>query len=378
MRIGKNRQKLWVLNRLRRNRVLKPRSTIGIVGGGQLGRMLAMSAARLGYQTLVLDPDENAPAFQVSNGKIIAAYNDAEAMKALGEKSDVITYEFENVPVDALNTLSKDVPVHPNTRALATSQDRLVEKMFFKNLEITTAPFFDCASPEGLDAALAKTGGSGILKTRRFGYDGKGQVRLSPDKPQALEEAHKVISQSRSILEGFVDFEREISVIAARSTTGEVKAFDIAENVHRDGILHTSTVPANASTDVQEAARSISEQVLNALEYVGVIGIEFFLMADGTLAVNEFAPRVHNSGHWTEAACAVSQFEQHIRAIAGLPLGATTRHSDCRMENLIGDDVEKVPEILKAGNTVLHLYGKAEIRPGRKMGHFTSLRPISD
>ncbi len=346
---------------------------IGIVGGGQLGRMLAIAAGKLGFKTVILDPQANAPAFEFSDQHIIAAYDDAEALAKLASVTKVITYEFENVPVEAFDRLTNSVPVHPNTLALATSQDRVVEKTFFNDQGIKTAPWFDITSPEVLGEALKECGGNGILKTRRFGYDGKGQCRVDTDKPESVEEAKKLSQETPCILEGFIDFTREISIIAARSTDGTIKTFDIAENVHRDGILHTSTVPAQIDDKTIGQAIAIAHKTLTELNYVGVMGIEFFVNPDGDLLVNEFAPRVHNSGHWTEAACTVSQFEQHIRAIAGVPLGNPKRHSNCVMENLIGNDMDKVLEILAQSDSMLHLYGKAETREGRKMGHFTKI-----
>jgi 5-(carboxyamino)imidazole ribonucleotide synthase len=355
--------------------MLAPGSTIGIVGGGQLGRMLAMAAARLGFETVVLDPDAQAPAFQVAKEAIIAAYDDKKAIAELAEKSDVITYEFENVPVSALQLVPETTPVHPNTRALEISQDRFMEKSFVRDLGVDTAPFWDCPSPEVLQNALGEAVGRGILKTRRFGYDGKGQIRLSSDDSKSFEAAARLASESSSILEGFVDFEREISVIATRGTDGSIVTYDPSHNVHREGILRTSTDPAGIAPDITRKAVSVAERMLASLDYVGTMGIEFFLMPDSTLLVNEFAPRVHNSGHWTEAACMVSQFENHIRAIAGQPLGNTERHSDCCMENLIGNDMDSVPGLLGEPNIHLHLYGKHEVRPGRKMGHVTRITP---
>jgi 5-(carboxyamino)imidazole ribonucleotide synthase len=357
--------------------MLKTGDRIGIVGGGQLGRMLAIAAGRLGFKTSVLDPQENAPAFEFADRSFIAAYDDPKALKELADLCDVITYEFENVPVTAFDALSGSVEVHPNTTALATSQDRVTEKTFFNTLDIQTAPWFDITSPEALETALAECGGMGIIKTRRFGYDGKGQIRVNSNHHESISEAKELCAETPCILEGFIEFTREISIIAARSRSGEVKTFDIAENVHRDGILHTSTVPASITDETRSKAMKIAEKTLSELEYVGVMGIEFFVNASGDLMVNEFAPRVHNSGHWTEAACTISQFEQHIRAVAGLPLGSTRRHSNCRMENLIGHDMDKVPEILQMDDTMLHLYGKAETRDGRKMGHFTQITPKS-
>lgn len=353
--------------------MLKLGDKIGIVGGGQLGRMLAMAAGKLGFKTIILDPQVNSPAFEFSEHNIVAEYDDEKALAQLAQQADVITYEFENVPVEAFDNLADIRPVHPNTQALATSQDRVTEKSFFNNLGIKTAPWFDITSPETLDEAIAKSNGKGILKTRRFGYDGKGQCRVDVNKPETVKEAKTLSQQTPCILEGFIDFTCEISIIAARSSDGNVATYDIAENVHLDGILHTSTVPAKINEELREQAIVIAQKTLAELNYVGVMGIEFFVHPDGHLIVNEFAPRVHNSGHWTEAACTVSQFEQHIRAVAGLPLGNPARHSDCIMENLIGDDVDRVPEILARPNVMLHMYGKREARKGRKMGHFTQI-----
>lgn len=355
--------------------MLKPGDKIGIVGGGQLARMLAISAGRLGFKTVILDPEKNSPAFEFSDQHIVAAYDDPAALEKLANLTQVITYEFENVPVTAFNNLAADTQIHPNTKALAISQDRVTEKSFFNNLGIKTAPWFDIILPNMLDKGLKESGGKGILKTRRFGYDGKGQCRVDNTKLETVAEAKKLSQEAPCILESFIEFDREISIIAARSINGEIKTFDIAENVHLDGILHTSTVPAKIAKKTEKLAIEIAHKTLAELDYVGVMGIEFFVNPDGDLMVNEFAPRVHNSGHWTEAACVISQFEQHIRAVTGLPLGNPDRHSNCVMENLIGNDVDKYPEILKDSDTLLHLYGKAETRAGRKMGHFTKISP---
>lgn len=345
--------------------------TIGIIGGGQLGRMLAMAAAKLGLKTIVLEPQTECPAAQVANQQIIADYADPAALEALAKQCDVITYEFENVPVEAAIALERKIAVFPPAKALEVSQDRLLEKQFLNTNGIATAPFRAVDSQADLEAALAEFGGQGVLKTRRFGYDGKGQrvYRKGDDATGGYEALGSV----PLILEGFIAFEREISIIAARTKDGEIACYDPAENVHRDGILHTSTLPAHITGQTAEAAREAAAKLLAGMNYVGVVGIEFFLMADGTLIANEMAPRVHNSGHWTEAACVISQFEQHIRAVAGLPLGATNRHSDCVMTNLIGDDIADIGSWLARKNVVVHLYGKAEARPGRKMGHVTHL-----
>jgi 5-(carboxyamino)imidazole ribonucleotide synthase len=350
---------------------LAPGATIGIVGGGQLGRMLAIAAARLGYRTAVLEPQADCPAAQVANRHIMAAYDDAAGLAELAKISDVVTYEFENVPVSAAVRLAEQVPLHPPARALEVSQDRFTEKSFLNGLGISTAAFRAVDSVEDARTAHAAFGERAILKTRRLGYDGKGQIRLDPgdDAGRAFAE----LGGSGLIMEALVAFEREISVVAARGVDGAVAAYEPAWNVHREGILRSSSVPSGAPLTAEAAARDAAFAILEALDYVGVIGVEFFVLADDGVLVNEIAPRVHNSGHWTEAACAVSQFEQHIRAIAGLPLGAATRHSDCVMENLIGEEFARAAELLAEPNVVLNLYGKTEPRPGRKMGHFTRL-----
>ncbi|MEI5678746.1 MULTISPECIES: 5-(carboxyamino)imidazole ribonucleotide synthase [unclassified Mesorhizobium] len=348
-------------------------STIGIIGGGQLGRMLAMAAARLGYRTVILEPQADCPASQVANSQIVAAYDDSSALAELARTSAVVTYEFENVPVSAAEFLARSVPVYPPARALEVSQDRVVEKSFLNGIGIPTADFRAIDSDEDLGAALGAFGGAGVLKTRRMGYDGKGQRLFRNAAPEVADGAYTAMGGVPLILEAFVSFDREVSVIAARGRDGALSAYDPAENVHSSGILHSSTVPATISPQTARSATEAAFAILEALDYVGVIGVEFFVLPNGSLLVNEIAPRVHNSGHWTEAACANSQFEQHIRAIAGLPLGSAARHSDCVMENLIGDEVERAESLLAEPEVVLHLYGKAEARPGRKMGHFTRL-----
>ncbi|RWP23919.1 5-(carboxyamino)imidazole ribonucleotide synthase [Mesorhizobium sp.] len=348
-------------------------STIGIIGGGQLGRMLAMAAARLGYRTVVLEPQPDCPAAQVANRQITAAYDDTAALAELAAVSAVVTYEFENVPVMAASALAVTVPVYPPARALEVAQDRVAEKKFLNGIGIPTADFCPVDNDDELTAALKKFDGSGILKTRRMGYDGKGQRVFRNMETGGFAGTCEAMGNVPLILESFVAFEREISVIAARGMDGSLAAYDPAENVHRSGILHSSTLPARIGSETAAAAQAAAAEILAALDYVGVIGIEFFVLADGALLANEIAPRVHNSGHWTEAACIVSQFEQHIRAVAGLPLGNPGRHFDCVMENLIGDDMLRVPALLAEPDLMLHLYGKAEARPGRKMGHFTRM-----
>ncbi|WP_136660873.1 5-(carboxyamino)imidazole ribonucleotide synthase [Nitratireductor sp. XY-223] len=346
--------------------------TVGIVGGGQLGRMLAMAAARLGLHTIILEPQEKCPAAQVAGSQITAEYDDSDALDTLAVLSDVITYEFENVPVASAEKLAQRKPVFPPPAALEISQDRLTEKTFLRECGIRTAEFIAVDSQQEIDEALAKLDGRGVLKTRRLGYDGKGQ-RVFDGPGTVTAGAYDDLGTVPLILEGLVPFVAEISVIAARSPDGTIVSYDPSRNQHEDGILRRSTVPAGITQSTHDSARDAAASVLERLDYVGVVGIEFFVLEDGGVLANEFAPRVHNSGHWTEAACAVSQFEQHIRAICGLPLAACDRHSDCEMDNLIGDEIDRIGAYLEQPDTVVHVYGKAETRPGRKMGHVTRL-----
>jgi 5-(carboxyamino)imidazole ribonucleotide synthase len=345
--------------------------TIGIIGGGQLGRMLAMAASRLNFRTVILEPQPDSPASQLANRQIVAAYDDEKALAELAEACDVVTYEFENVPVGAAKFLASLKPVYPPARALEVAQDRLTEKTFLNECGIPTARFHAVDSQADLDAALADFGGAGVLKTRRLGYDGKGQMVFKPGDSTA--GAYDKLGGVPQILESFIAFDREISVIAARGIDGSIECYDAAENVHRGGILHTSTLPADIWEGTASDARTAAIRLLDKLDYVGVIGIEFFVGTDGALIANEIAPRVHNSGHWTEAACVISQFEQHIRAVGGLPLGDPVRHSDCQMQNLVGDDINELDDWAREKNVLIHLYGKTEPRPGRKMGHITRL-----
>ncbi|MCX7301811.1 MAG: 5-(carboxyamino)imidazole ribonucleotide synthase [Rhodobacterales bacterium] len=344
---------------------LAPGAIIGILGGGQLGRMLAVAASRLGLRTHVYEPGADAPAADVAYRVTTAPFEDTAALGAFARSVDVVTYEFENVPTAALDLIESIRPIRPGRNALATSQDRLTEKQFLQRLGLKTAPFFAVASRADLDAALAAIGTPAILKTRRMGYDGKGQVRIMV--PADADAAFAALAGAPSILEGFVPFAHEASVIGARGLDGSVAAYDPGENVHDSGILRTTTVPARLSAAERTDAVLIAARVLNALNYVGVIGVELFVTPYG-LIVNEFAPRVHNSGHWTQNGCVIDQFEQHIRAIAGWPLGDGSRHSNVVMENLIGNDMDRVPALAAVG-AALHLYGKREVKAGRKMGH---------
>ncbi|MCF6306296.1 MAG: 5-(carboxyamino)imidazole ribonucleotide synthase [Rhodobacteraceae bacterium] len=350
--------------------LLPPGSIIGILGGGQLGRMLSVAASRLGLKTHIFEPNQNPPAGQVADKVTTAPYDDLAALGQFAASVDVITYEFENIPTAALDHLENLRPIHPNRKALASSQDRIVEKNFLQNLGLNVAPFAQVDTLAGLQAALQTIGTPCILKTRRFGYDGKGQVRI--DDIAEASTAFNALNGAPAVLEGFVNFEREVSVIAARSQNGEVACYDPGENVHRSGILHTTTVPAQLNLAQQTDAVILAGRILNALDYVGVMGVELFVTKQG-LIVNEIAPRVHNSGHWTQNGCLIDQFEQHIRAVAGWPLGDGQRHCNVVMTNLIGDDAYS-----RDANIGLHLYGKDIAKPGRKMGHENRISPISD
>lgn len=348
------------------------RKTIGILGGGQLGRMLAMAAARLGFRTHIYCPDPQSPAFDVTRWHTCAPYEDKVALAQFADAVDIITYEFENIPDETVDFLGARKPLHPSAKALRISQDRILEKTFLAELT-SVAPFRKVESREDLTAAIESIGLPAVLKTTRFGYDGKGQriIRATEDADAAFAE----LSGQTLILESFIDFTHEISVIVARSLNGETAAYDPAENVHKNHILDTSTVPASISQETAARAHNLAIQIVGELDYVGVMGIEFFISqykAMPKLLVNEIAPRVHNSGHWTEAVCVTDQFEQHIRAIAGLPLGDTSRLADVQMKNLIGADIENMLD----GSARLrrpHDYGKAEARPGRKMGHINRI-----
>ena len=346
-------------------------STIGILGGGQLGQMLSMAASRLGFKTHVFEPSANPPASNVSYRFTQAKYDDYDELKKFASNVDVVTYEFENIPTDALDIIERHCEIFPNREALKISQDRLLEKEFINKLGFKTASFYEVSSQEDLMHAIDQIGVPSILKTRRFGYDGKGQLKL--ESVSQAEDVFKVSRTKNLILEGFVNFSREFSVIGSRSKDGQISCFDPGENVHKEGILRTTTVPANLTVQQKTEAVLITAKILESLNYVGVIGIEFFLEKN-SLIINEFAPRVHNSGHWTQNGCTVDQFEQHIRAITGWNLGNAERHSDIVMQNLIGDEIYKTNQLAADGSLALHLYGKADVKPGRKMGHVNRIK----
>ena len=354
-------------------RPVPPGGVIGIIGGGQLGRMLALAAARLGLKTAIYNDENHAPAFQVTPLQIAASYDDRAMLTGFAEICDVITFEFENLPTDTIQYLASLKPVNPNTSALAITQDRLREKAFVESLGLATAPFAEVNTEVGARSAFELIGGPAIIKTRRLGYDGKGQAKVT-----SIEEAAAALARFKGascILEGFVDFAFEASVVAARGVDGAFAAFDPPENIHENHILRRSIVPGRLKHAQAEEAKAIARTIADALDYVGVLAVELFVSHDGALIVNEIAPRVHNSGHWTIEACACSQFEQHIRAVAGWPLGDPTRHADATMENIIGAEVRAWESLARSG--ALHLYGKREARLGRKMGHLTRLKPLT-
>jgi 5-(carboxyamino)imidazole ribonucleotide synthase len=360
--------------------MIPPGSTIGIVGGGQLGRMLAMAAAQLGYKCHIYAPDADPPAAEVSALFTRGAYHDEEALARFGASVDVVTYEFENIAAGPLSALSGHAPLYPPAAALAIAQDRLTEKDFVSKLGGRPAPFAAVASRAELDEALAAIGTPAILKTRRLGYDGKGQARIMT--PAEADAAWTTVKGAPSVLEGFIDFTSEFSIILCRAPSGEIRFWDAPLNSHADGILDRSDVPApRALAPAIEEAQALARKVAETLNYVGVLTLEFFAAKDGAV-FNEMAPRVHNSGHWTIEGAICSQFENHVRAICGLPLGSTNlAASSVTMRNLIGDDVDGWAEILADPAAHLHLYGKGEARPGRKMGHVTLLsgtRPAAD
>ncbi len=354
---------------------LPPNSVIGIVGGGQLGRMSAMAAARLGYRCHILTPEPDSPASQVSARTFLGEYEDPALLRAFAESVSVITFEFENVSAEGLDLLASIRPVRPSPQVLRISQDRTLEKTFLNDAGIATAPWVAIGSRADLHAAVARIGLPGVLKTTRGGYDGKGQATLR--SMSSINAAWEELSPKPLVLERFVDFVCEISVIVARGLDGQTVAFDPVENRHRDHILDMTLAPAPIAPETAENAVAVATRVAEALDLVGLLAVEMFVGTDGTVLVNEIAPRPHNSGHWTIDACPASQFEMHIRAVAGLPLPPATRHSDAVMKNLVGpEEVAQWPTILATPGLVPHLYGKTEARPGRKMGHVTRLFPL--
>ncbi|MDZ4759565.1 MAG: 5-(carboxyamino)imidazole ribonucleotide synthase [Alphaproteobacteria bacterium] len=353
----------------------RPGDAIGLLGGGQLGRMLALAAADLGFDVHVFAPDKDCPASRVARKTWIAPYDDRAALLEFSASVKVVTIEFENIPVDAVDAIAAaGTPVRPDARSLAVSQDRLAEKSFLRDIGVEPAPFVRVDKADQIQAALDQLGGSGVLKTRFSGYDGKGQIRLSGQIQPAAAWAE--MQGGRSILEAWIEHDREISVLLARGADGEVAAYDPPENVHSGGVLRRSTFPSTVPTALLAEATRLARRLAEELNYVGVLALELFVTKDGRLLANEFAPRVHNSGHWTQDACRTGQFEQHIRAVCGWPLGDPARHSDGEMINLLGTEIHDWPRHAADGAKV-HLYGKRRTADGRKMGHLVRLRPKS-
>ena len=354
---------------------LPPGSTIGILGGGQLGRMLALAAARLGFDVAILDPEADAPAARVACHGLVGDYDDPSGLARLAALSQVVTFEFENVPASAVAHLkAAGVGVAPNAQALAVAQDRIAEKTYLNAAGVATVAFAGAETEAEASMAVQAVGLPCLMKTRREGYDGKGQVWIE-HAPEAAT-AFRSLGSRPVICEAAAAFVRELSVIAARGQGGEIAVYPLAENHHDGGILRRSRAPAQVSTALTNQAEKIAHQILTGLDYVGVIGIELFELADGRLLVNEIAPRVHNTGHWTQDGCEVDQFEQHIRAIAGWPLGPTAAHSRVEMINLIGADAANWAKLAAEPESRLHLYGKREAKAGRKMGHVNRLSPL--
>lgn len=344
---------------------LPPGSKIGILGGGQLGQMLSLAAARLGFRVHIFAPDDNPPAARVSEHHMKASYDDLDAVLDFSQQVDVVTYEFENVPANTARAAEAGALLCPGVQALRVAQDRLTEKTFIsEQAKVAVTPFHEVGSVFDLKRICKKLGLPLVLKTRRFGYDGKGQVIIRTEED--VDAAYAAMNGIPAIAEAFIPFKREVSVVAARNAKGEIAAYPLIENVHKDHILHISSAPAKGD---QTEAQAMAKRILEALEYVGVMAVEFFEMEDGSLIVNEIAPRVHNSGHWTQDAGCVDQFELHIRAITGWPLGSTTPTHPVQMLNLIGDDADKWEAFASDPKAKIHLYGKAEARSGRKMGH---------
>ncbi len=353
---------------------LDPGSTIGILGGGQLGRMTATAASRLGYIVHIYSPDEDAPAKQVSSIYTTASYDDVDKLSSFAQSVDVVTFEFENIPIESLLAIQNSVLIRPGYRALEVAQDRLIEKRFMSSLGIRTTDFWPVLSIDELESALVSLNGNGVFKSARFGYDGKNQIRVSTGDP--VGPVWGKMGVDAGILERWVDYLMEISVIVARSSDGEVVVYDPVQNHHENYMLSSTLVPAPINLELVSQSCEIARQIAEALNLVGVLAVEMFVTEENELLVNEIAPRPHNSGHWTIDACACSQFEQLVRAVCGVPLGTARRHSNAKMHNLIGDEIEQWEQLLREPGAIVHLYGKSEARRGRKMGHVTRLMPL--
>jgi 5-(carboxyamino)imidazole ribonucleotide synthase len=358
---------------------LAPGAVIGVLGGGQLGRMAALAAARLGYRCHIYCPEPGAPASQVTDLATVAPYEDEQALAAFAQEVDIVTFEFENIPFRTVEFLAERVPVRPRPEILRICQNRVREKDFCRSIGVPTAAYAAIAGREDLDRAVARVGRPCVLKTAEMGYDGKGQVTVTAgdDLDRAWHTTAGASTEAGAIVEGFVDFRLEISVLVARAADGDRRTYDPVENVHRNHILHQTIVPAPIASETAERALEIARRLAQELDLIGLLAIEMFVTQEGDVLVNELAPRPHNSGHWTLDACLTSQFEQFIRAVAGLPLGDTARLADAVMTNLLGEEAERWREILAEPDAKLHLYGKHELRPGRKVGHVTRLKPTA-
>lgn len=355
---------------------LAPGDTLGIIGGGQLGRMLSQAAGRLGFNVVILDPEENSPACRVSQGQIVAAYDNPTALQVLGKACQAVTFEFENVPARSVEILIEaGCEVAPGPRALAVAQDRVDEKSFLNSIKVPTTAFAAINDLGSLRAAVASLGAPALLKTRRQGYDGKGQAWIKADSGAA--RAWAAIGAQPAILEARAEFVRELSVICARGRDGDIAVYPLGENTHAGGVLKTTLAPANVGSQTKAQATRIARKILEGLDYVGVMGVELFEMPGGRLLVNEIAPRVHNSGHWTQDGCACDQFEQHIRAVAGWPLGPTAAHARVEMTNLLGNEIKAWKALAADPAVRIHIYGKREAKPGRKMAHINRILPLA-
>jgi 5-(carboxyamino)imidazole ribonucleotide synthase len=356
--------------------MIQPGATLGLLGGGQLGRMFVLAARALGYRVTVLDPDVDSPAAQVADRHLAAAYDDESALEQLARECAAVTTEFENVPATSLEFLAARVPVRPGARAVAIAQDRALEKSFLRDNGFATARFAVIDDADALASALSEVGSPALLKTTQLGYDGKGQARV--DDLDSARMAFAALGGVRCVLEERVGLEREVSVVLGRGADGEVRCYPVTENRHRDGILDISLAPARVDEDVRMQAVAIATAIAAKLDYCGVLAVEFFVCTDGRLLVNEFAPRPHNSGHWTLDAAVTSQFEQQVRALCGRPLGDTRTLGAAAMVNILGDlwrgsEAPDWARVQRWPGAKLHLYGKREARPGRKMGHVTCL-----
>ncbi len=355
------------------SKLILPGQTIGIIGGGQLGKMMALSAKGMGFRVIVLDPTEDCPCGQVADEQIVGGYDDLDKIKQLSEASDVITYEFENIDADALDWLNKNAYVPQGTELLRVTQDRIEEKRNIQAAGVRVAPYAVVAKVEDVSSGIEELGFPAVLKTATGGYDGKGQLVIRGNED--IELAETLVSQGPCVLEQWISFEKEISVIITRSTTGETAVFPVAENIHKDNILHQTIVPARISEQAEEMAIEAAKQIASALGLTGTLAVEMFLAADDEIYINELAPRPHNSGHYSIEACETSQFEQHIRAVCGWPLGSTKLLKPAVMVNILGEHqqplLDRIPELQE---WKIHLYGKKEAKYKRKMGHVTLLR----